>query len=46
LCGRLVLAQHAREVHACALERGAAIWTLNPGDFDDIPQLKIYQPVS
>lgn len=32
-------------IAACALERGAAMWTLNTGDFDDIPQLKIYQPL-
>ena len=31
-------------IAACAIERGAAVWTLNAGDFDDIPQLKIYQP--
>jgi predicted nucleic acid-binding protein len=32
-------------IAACALERGAAMWTLNPGAFHDVPQLKIYQPV-
>jgi predicted nucleic acid-binding protein len=31
-------------IAACALERGAAMWTLNPEDFEDIPQLKLYRP--
>jgi predicted nucleic acid-binding protein len=28
-------------VAACALANGAAIWTLNPGDFQDIPDLRL-----
>jgi predicted nucleic acid-binding protein len=28
-------------VAACALVNGAAIWTLNPGDFRDIPGLRL-----
>lgn len=28
-------------VAACALATGAAIWTLNPGDFRDIPDLRL-----
>jgi predicted nucleic acid-binding protein len=28
-------------VAACALTTGAAIWTLNPGDFRDIPGLRL-----
>ena len=28
-------------VAACAIANGAAIWTLNPGDFDDIPDLRL-----
>ena len=28
-------------VAACALAAGAAVWTLNPGDFDDIPGLRL-----
>ena len=28
-------------VAACALANGAAIWTLNPGDFRDIPDLRL-----
>jgi predicted nucleic acid-binding protein len=31
-------------IAACAIEDGAALWTLNPGDFDDIPGLRLYQP--
>jgi len=29
-------------IAACALEYDAALWTLNPGDFDDIPGLRLY----
>lgn len=28
-------------VAACALAAGAALWTLNPADFDDIPGLEL-----
>jgi len=28
-------------VAACAISAGAAIWTLNPGDFRDIPDLRL-----
>jgi predicted nucleic acid-binding protein len=28
-------------VAACAVANGAAIWTLNPGDFRDIPDLRL-----
>jgi predicted nucleic acid-binding protein len=30
-------------IAACAIVRGAALWTLNPRDFDDIPGLKLYR---
>jgi predicted nucleic acid-binding protein len=29
-------------IAACAIENGASIWTLNPGDFNDIPGLTLY----
>jgi predicted nucleic acid-binding protein len=29
-------------IAACALEHNAALWTLNQGDFRDIPGLKLY----
>jgi predicted nucleic acid-binding protein len=29
-------------IAACAIEHGAALWTLNPADFGDIPGLKLY----
>jgi predicted nucleic acid-binding protein len=28
-------------VAACALANGAAIWTLDPGDFRDVPDLRL-----
>jgi predicted nucleic acid-binding protein len=28
-------------IAACALNQGAALWTLNPADFDDIPGLTL-----
>ena len=28
-------------VAACAIAAGAAIWTLNPGDFRDVPDLRM-----
>lgn len=31
-------------IAACALERGAALWTLNAADFKDIPDLPLYCP--
>jgi len=31
-------------VAACALARGAALWTLNAGDFRDIPGLELFEP--
>jgi predicted nucleic acid-binding protein len=31
-------------IAACAIERGAALWTLNVNDFKDIPDLKLYAP--
>ncbi|HYE91839.1 MAG TPA: type II toxin-antitoxin system VapC family toxin [Terriglobales bacterium] len=31
-------------IAACALVRGAQLWTLNPDDFRDIPGLTLYQP--
>ncbi len=29
-------------VAACAIAAGGAIWTLNPGDFRDIPDLRLF----
>jgi predicted nucleic acid-binding protein len=29
-------------IAACAIEHGAALWTMNPADFRDIPGLKLY----
>jgi predicted nucleic acid-binding protein len=31
-------------IAACALEHGARLWTLNPGDFRDMPALLLYDP--
>ena len=31
-------------IAACALVREATLWTLNPGDFRDIPHLKLARP--
>jgi predicted nucleic acid-binding protein len=31
-------------IAACALEHRAALWTLNPKDFSDIPGLILYRP--
>jgi predicted nucleic acid-binding protein len=30
-------------IAACAIEDGAALWTLNAADFDDVPGLRLYQ---
>lgn len=30
-------------IAACALEHGANLWTLNPADFSDIPDLTLYR---
>jgi predicted nucleic acid-binding protein len=29
-------------VAACALAHGASLWTLNPGDFRDVPGIRLY----
>lgn len=31
-------------VAACALVHGAALWTLNPEDFEDVPGLTLHRP--
>lgn len=31
-------------IAACAIERGARLWTLNPDDFRDMPGLELYHP--
>jgi predicted nucleic acid-binding protein len=31
-------------IAACALAADAALWTLNPADFADIPELRLYAP--
>ena len=33
-------------IAACAVVRNAGLWTLNPGDFDDVPGLALYHPPS
>jgi predicted nucleic acid-binding protein len=32
-------------IAACAIARDASLWTLNPRDFSDIPDLKIYEAI-
>jgi predicted nucleic acid-binding protein len=32
-------------IAACAIIHGAALWSLNTGDFKDIPGLRFYSPV-
>jgi predicted nucleic acid-binding protein len=31
-------------IAACAIARGADLWTLNTADFEDIPSLTLYRP--
>jgi predicted nucleic acid-binding protein len=31
-------------IAACAIEHGAHLWTLNRGDFSDLPGVKLYDP--
>jgi predicted nucleic acid-binding protein len=31
-------------IAACAIERGARLWTLNVNDFRDMPGLELYEP--
>lgn len=31
-------------IAACALAHGAQLWTLNPDDFRDVPDLLLYEP--
>ncbi len=31
-------------IAACAIEHGAALWTLNTEDFDGLPDLRLYRP--
>lgn len=33
-------------IAGCALTRGAWLWTLNPGDFRDVPDLRLFEPPS
>jgi predicted nucleic acid-binding protein len=44
---RMVKRARGREtdlmIAACAIEHAAALWTLNPKDFEDIPGLTLYR---
>jgi predicted nucleic acid-binding protein len=31
-------------IAACAIEDSAALWTLNPSDFEDLPGVRLYRP--
>jgi predicted nucleic acid-binding protein len=31
-------------IAACAVEHGAHLWSLNAGDFDDVPGVTLYRP--
>ena len=31
-------------IAACAVQHRARLWTLNPGDFRDLPSLELYEP--
>ncbi len=33
-------------IAACARTHGAALWTLNPRDFDDVPDLELWTPAA
>ena len=33
-------------IAACAIAWGAALWTLNPADFRDLPGLQLYSPTA
>jgi predicted nucleic acid-binding protein len=45
---RVVRRPRGREIDlaiaACALAHGARFWTLNPGDFTDVPDLALFAP--
>jgi predicted nucleic acid-binding protein len=46
---RSVARARARElelsIDACALSHGARLWTLNPKDFADVPELTLFRPI-
>jgi len=47
LCQRLPGARRRQSdiaIAACAIEHGAALWTINTQDFADIPGLRLYRP--
>jgi predicted nucleic acid-binding protein len=46
LCGRVTRARQRQAdlaIAACAIERGASLWTLNRSDFRDIPGLELLE---